>query len=207
MRARGVILYIAGVVAACVATGVVLTQRQKAQEAERARAFPPQQVVRIPPAGALPPGAMPPGAMPPGAMPPGAMPPGAMPPGAMPPGSSPLLPPSTLPPLLPPIQPGTVSRPPPIPGKIDTTSRPPFGGGVHTQAVIDLNSAPVSALVTLPGITQEYAKLIVAHRPYRDRTDLEKAGLPHDVVEKLGPPAMIRSIETLPPPGKGRSNP
>jgi len=210
MRARGPILYITVLVVVGGAIGAVLIERRKADEGER---LPQPQVVRIPPGtatprGALPPGAMPPGAMPPGAFPPGAFPPGALPPGAMPPGGmppgSPLLPPSTLPPLLPPLQPGAVSRPPPIPGRIDTTSRPPFGGGVHTQPVVDLNSAPVSMLVTLPGITTEYAKLIVAHRPYRDRTDLEKAGLPHDVVEKLGPPAMIRSVETLPPPGRGR---
>ena len=88
---------------------------------------------------------------------------------------------------------------PPI--RPDGASRQPMMGGVTKQAVVDLNVAPVSALVTLPGITPEYAKKIVEHRPYRDRTDLEaKTGLPHDVVLTLGPPAMIRSTSVEPPP-------
>jgi DNA uptake protein ComE-like DNA-binding protein len=70
---------------------------------------------------------------------------------------------------------------------------------VREMPVVDLNSAPESALVTLPGITPEYAKKIVAHRPYRDRDDLEKkTGLPRSVVQLLGPPAMIRSTQDLP---------
>jgi DNA uptake protein ComE-like DNA-binding protein len=69
------------------------------------------------------------------------------------------------------------------------------------MAVVDLNSAPASALVTLPGITPEYARTIVAHRPYRDREDLaKKTGLPKTVVDSLGPPAMIRSTAEVAPP-------
>jgi hypothetical protein len=201
MKGKGLVLYTLAVVAVCAVIGAALFQRRKASDAEEARKNPPPQIVRMPAPqpGQLPPGVtLPPGAMPPGAMPPGAMPPGAMPPGVMPPGGmQPLLPSSAQPPLLPPMSqnPGAL-RPPQI--RTDVPARPPFSGGVHTEPVIDLNSAPVSALVKLPGITPEYAKLIVAHRPYRDRTDLEKAGLPHDVVEKLGPPAMIRSVETTP---------
>ena len=118
------------------------------------------------------------------------------------------MPPGT-PPFSGPLQPGVgpVARggPTPVPFRADGAARPPFMGGVTQQAVVDLNSAPVSALVTLPGITAEYARKIVEHRPYKDRPDLEtKTGLPHDVVEKLGPPAMIRStsVEPLPVPKK-----
>jgi helix-hairpin-helix protein len=111
--------------------------------------------------------------------------------------------PGTLPPGLAPLPPGAGPQRGPLPFRTDGAGKPPFMGGVTQQAVVDLNSAPVSALVTLPGITPEYAKKIVEHRPYRDRPDLEaKTGLPHDVVEKLGPPAMIRSVSTEPFPKK-----
>ena len=123
----------------------------------------------------------------------------------IPPSGSPALPPPgrSMPPGVPPFAgpPGTGPQRGPIPFNADSNARPPFVGGVKTMAVVDLNSAPVSALVTLPGITPEYAKLIVQHRPYKDRPDLEtKTGLPHSVVEQLGPPAMIRSVSTEPFP-------
>lgn len=181
MKTRGYLSYGIFVVAACAALGVLLWQRQSAKDAEDAQKYPPQQVVHIPPASpSLPPGGGPAGP-----------PPGAQPyPGPLPPGSGPVI---------------RGGGPTPIPFRADGSGRPPFMGGVKQEPVIDLNAAPVSALVTLPGITEEYAKKIVAHRPYRDRTDLEeKTGLPHSVVEKLGPPAMIRSTSTEPFPARGR---
>ena len=175
MKSRGYLMYAVVVAAVCAAIALLLWQRRGAQDAEDARKYPPQQVVRIPPASPQSPATLPPGMAP------------------LPPGSGPRLPGA-------PLQGG-----PPVPFRTDGASRPPIMGGVTQQAVIDLNIAPVSALVTLPGITAEYAKKIVDHRPYRDRSDLEKkTGLPHDVVEKLGPPAMIRStsVEPLPIPKK-----
>jgi len=179
MKSRGYVIYAVFVAAACAALALLLWHRQSDQNAADANKSPTPQVVRVPtsPNGAA---ALPPGV---GQLPPGA---GALPPGA---------------PLAGPPFRGAG----PLPFRSDAPGRPPFMGGVKQEPVVDLNSAPVSALVTLPGITQEYAKRIVDHRPYKDRPDLEaKTGLPHDVVEKLGPPAMIRStsMEGLPIPKK-----
>jgi len=175
MKSRGYLVYGVFVIAACAALALLLWQRKSAQQTDDAQKNPPPQVMRLPPGGPQPgPG--------------GPLPPG-VPPFAGQPGG-------------PPIRGGVRG---PVPFNADSNARPPFMGGVKQEPVIDLNSAPVSALVTLPGITPEYAKAIVAHRPYKDRPDLEaKTGLPHAVVEKLGPPAMIRSmsIEPFPPPKK-----
>jgi competence protein ComEA len=79
-------------------------------------------------------------------------------------------------------------------------------GPMRTMAVIDLNSASVEQLQTLPGITADYARKIVAGRPYKERKDLERAGIPHEVAERIGPPAMIKSVGPAPalPKGSGR---
>jgi len=174
MKGRGYLIYAVVVAAVCALIALVLWQRRDAQQAQEAANNPAAQVMRIPTPSQQPPGA-----------------PGSLPPGA----------PGTLPPGLAPLPPGAQrGGPGPVPFRADG-ARPPFMGGVTQQAVVDLNSAPVSMLVTLPGITEDYAKKIVAHRPYKDRPDLEaRTGLPHDVVEKLGPPAMIRSTSTEPFP-------
>lgn len=175
MKARGYLFYAVFVAAACAALGVLLWQRRDASDAEQARKNPAPQVVQIPAPST--PGA--PG-LPPGNG--GQLPPGLAP---LPPGAGPM------------------RGAGPVPFRADASGRPPFMGGVKQEPVIDLNSAPVSALITLPGITPEYAKKIVDHRPYRDRPDLEtKTGLPHSVVEMLGPPAMIRSTSVEPFPVK-----
>ena len=70
--------------------------------------------------------------------------------------------------------------------------------GMRTMAVIDLNTASEAELQTLPGITADYARKIVAGRPYTERKDLERAGIPHDVAERLGPPAVIKSVGPAP---------
>jgi Helix-hairpin-helix motif len=181
---RGTIVYVVGVLAACAVVAAVLTYRRTAREAEAARRYPAPQVVQVPAPTPSPAPAVTASPILPGAAVPGV-------PGLR--GG----PPTVLPlgrggaPGMPPFRSGGVGR-------------PPFSGAVHQEPVVDLNSAPESALITLPGITPEYAKLIIKGRPYRDRTDLERAGLPHDVVEKLGPPAMIRSTITEPMKGRGR---
>lgn len=91
-------------------------------------------------------------------------------------------------PLLPP-------RGGPMPGM------PGMPGGGRTFAIVDLNVAPRSALLTLPGMTSDYADKIIAGRPFRGRDDLERAGIPRDVFERMSPPAMIRYVETGPPEG------
>jgi hypothetical protein len=101
---------------------------------------------------------------------------------------------------VPPMSRGISPAAPPLRG---TPGATPQVGPIRTMAAIDLNSAPVEALQTLPGNPLESARKIVAGRPYRDRSDLERAGLPHDLVEKLGPPAMIRGVDTLKAPGRG----
>jgi hypothetical protein len=61
---------------------------------------------------------------------------------------------------------------------------------------VDLNSAALDQLQTLPGITSEYATRIVAGRPYRVFSDVvTRAGIPAAIVDQLSPPATIRFVE------------
>jgi len=69
------------------------------------------------------------------------------------------------------------------------------------MAAIDLNSAPLSQLETLPGMTAEYASKIIAGRPFRTLADVERVGIPLTVLQAMSPPAMIRSV------GEGRPIP
>ncbi len=47
---------------------------------------------------------------------------------------------------------------------------------------VDLNNASLAELKTLPGVSEEYAKQIVAGRPYISKTDLvTKGGLPEGI--------------------------
>jgi DNA uptake protein ComE-like DNA-binding protein len=71
---------------------------------------------------------------------------------------------------------------------------------VKTFAVVDLNSARLADLQTLPGITLDYAQKIIAGRPYRSfREVAEHTGIPQAVVDQITPPAIIRVIERVPP--------
>ena len=88
--------------------------------------------------------------------------------------------PSTAPPF-PPVQGGRNSAPPGF----------PLGRGPTFQAV-DLNSAPLADLQTIPGITADYAKKIIAGRPFRSIDDIERVGIPHEVVQHVSPPAILR---------------
>jgi hypothetical protein len=56
---------------------------------------------------------------------------------------------------------------------------------------IDLNVAPVEDLETLPGITPDYAHRIVAGRPYRSLEDVERTGVPKEVLAHISPPATL----------------
>jgi Helix-hairpin-helix motif len=68
--------------------------------------------------------------------------------------------------------------------------------GGQTVAVVDLNTAQLADLQTLPGITPDYARKILAGRPYRSFRDVvEHTGIPQQVVDQISPPAMIRVFE------------
>ena len=66
------------------------------------------------------------------------------------------------------------------------------------MAVVDLNSATLVEIQSLPGITAEYARKIIASRPYRAMSDLEAAGIPHSIVEHVSPPAILRWTDASP---------
>jgi len=71
---------------------------------------------------------------------------------------------------------------------------------VRQMAVVDLNAASLAELETLPEITPAYAQKIIAGRPYRAMSELERAGIPHQIVENISPPAIIRLTERGSPP-------
>jgi DNA uptake protein ComE-like DNA-binding protein len=50
---------------------------------------------------------------------------------------------------------------------------------------IDVNSAPVEKLETVPGISRRRAVQIAARRPYAKLPDLERAGLTPRVIDRL----------------------
>jgi hypothetical protein len=44
-------------------------------------------------------------------------------------------------------------------------------------------------------ITPDYARSIISGRPYRSMGELDRAGIPHEIVENILPPAIIRLTE------------
>ena len=54
-------------------------------------------------------------------------------------------------------------------------------------AAVDINSASVKELESLPGVGPAIAKKIVANRPYKSVDELSKAGLSAKAIEKLKP--------------------
>lgn len=51
---------------------------------------------------------------------------------------------------------------------------------------VDLNNASLEELKTLPTVSEEYAKKIIAHRPYKSKGELvTKAGLPEGVYQAV----------------------
>jgi Helix-hairpin-helix motif len=92
-----------------------------------------------------------------------------------------------------------VGSPLPIP-KPGTAPFPP-GFKVVEQKVVELNSATLAEVETLPGITPDYARKIIAGRPYQSIADLGRTGIPRSILDELSPPAVIRVTQRgLPPP-------
>jgi hypothetical protein len=110
-------------------------------------------------------------------------------PGSLAPGVTPRIP--LAPPPIP-LTPPPIPLPPPRGGPMPGMPR----GGGQSFAAVDLNSATLAELQTLPGMTSEYARKIIAGRPFHGLDDLERAGIPRDVFERMSPPAMIRWGET-----------
>src|SRR6266849_526857 len=85
---------------------------------------------------------------------------------------------------------------------------PPTGGprpglplrGVQMFDSVDLNTASLSQLEKLPGMTADYARKIVAGRPFHDRSELVRAGIPRDVFDGMSPPAYLKfDVNEIPP--------
>ena len=56
----------------------------------------------------------------------------------------------------------------------------------NAQHQLDLNSAPKSELVKLPGIGDAYADAIIKNRPYTNKTQIKtKAGVPAATYDKI----------------------
>ena len=75
------------------------------------------------------------------------------------------------------------------------TGHGPMKPQVRHFEIVELNSATITQLETLPGITADYAKKIVAGRPYRSMKDVERTGIPHEIVDQISPPAVIRVVD------------
>jgi hypothetical protein len=66
---------------------------------------------------------------------------------------------------------------------------------------VDLNTASLSQLETLPGMTADYAHKIMVSRPFHDRSELVRAGIPREVFDRMSPPAFFKyDVTEVPPP-------
>lgn len=79
----------------------------------------------------------------------------------------------------------------PAPGST-ATKAPPSSGTKPAKAPakpekkVDLNNASLKELKSLPTVTDEYAKKIIANRPYKSKGELiTKAGLPEGVYQAV----------------------
>jgi hypothetical protein len=87
-------------------------------------------------------------------------------------------------------QSGTVRSPFPMPRP---GSPMPPGVKVVEHKVVELNSATLAEIETLPGVTPDYAQKIIAGRPYQSIADLARTGIPRSVLDDISPPAVIRT--------------
>jgi competence protein ComEA len=88
------------------------------------------------------------------------------------------------------------SRPRQAPGISAPTTTPlPRGAAAPMPNLangVDLNTAPLSQLKTLPGMTDDYARRIMEGRPFHDRSELVRAGIPQEVFNRMSPPAYLK---------------
>jgi hypothetical protein len=105
-------------------------------------------------------------------------------------------------------QTGNVRPPFPMP-KPGTRGMPP-GAKIVEQKVVELNSATLEEIETLPGITPDYARKIIAGRPYQSMADLARTGIPRSILDDVSPPAVIRTTRAgtaMPMPAENPSKP
>lgn len=62
-----------------------------------------------------------------------------------------------------------------------------MAAGPPADPKVDLNTASLASLERLPGVDQNTAKLIIAHRPYSSVADLSKSGVPASTIETITP--------------------
>jgi hypothetical protein len=90
---------------------------------------------------------------------------------------------------------------PPFPTAKPGSSSLPPGFKIIEQKVVELNSATIAEIETLPGITPDYARKIIAGRPYQSMADLARTGIPRAILDEISPPAVLRVTRGgLPPP-------
>lgn len=70
------------------------------------------------------------------------------------------------------------------------------GAASSGDAKVDLNTASLAALEKLPGVDQDTAKLIIAHRPYSSVADLSKSGMPAATIERITPLVKVGPLGT-----------
>jgi hypothetical protein len=97
---------------------------------------------------------------------------------------------------------GTAGGPVPAPVPLPRPGNGGFPSGVRIieQKVVELNTATQAEIETLPGITPDYARKIIAGRPYQAMGDLARTGIPRVILDDISPPAVIRSTERGLPP-------
>jgi hypothetical protein len=71
-----------------------------------------------------------------------------------------------------------------------------LGAAPSGDAKVDLNTASLAALETLPGVDQATAKQIVAHRPYSSVADLSKSGVSAGTIERITPHVKVGPLGT-----------
>jgi competence protein ComEA len=70
--------------------------------------------------------------------------------------------------------------------------------GIALAALVDINSASVKELESLPGVGSAIAKKMVANRPYKSVDELTKAGLSKKAIDKLKPLVTVGAAAAAP---------
>ncbi len=70
------------------------------------------------------------------------------------------------------------------------------GAAPSGDAKVDLNTASLAALQTLPGVGQNTAKQIIDHRPYASVADLSKSRLPAGTIDRITPHVKVGPLGT-----------